>query len=75
MSESNKFGFVRAHVLPRICKKPIELWGYREVYLCINSYERYLKTEDGIYLTSAVKNMKPEIGSVDDFRFIESPEL
>ena len=65
--------WVRIHTMPKRCRViNRHLWSSKERYYHQKSYERYLKTEDGAYLSGIVKVMRPEIGRFENVRFIKS---
>jgi len=70
-------GFVRYHTPPRRCWRGLD-WGYeppQAKWLRERSYARWAKSfpEDAARLAQIV--MKGEIGCVESFRFIVSPEI
>ena len=68
--------FIRLHAKPKICRNiRIKDFTPKQGWYFDHSLARYYKTEDGKYIREMEKNLNPEIGSVTNFRFIESPIL
>ena len=66
-------GWVRLHTLPKKCYPYSRLlWTPKQSYYAHRSHERYLQTEDGKFISNAIRNMKPEIGRFEGVRFIDS---
>ena len=61
--------WTRLYAYPRICRKPMERWGPREIECFARSRARFAASEVGQAEIEMAMNLRPEIGRYEGVRF------
>lgn len=72
---TSREAWVRLHCLPKICRRFTRLyWTPKQRWYCERSFERYMGTDDGKYMSEAVSKFlrNPEIGHYEGIRFVSN---
>jgi len=68
--------WIRLHIVPKLCRNTDrEFFTPKQIYYFDRSFERYLKTDDGKYFATMGNNLIPEIGKIENVRFIISSNI
>jgi len=63
--------WIKLHTAPKKYRNiPPELRTPRQKYYFNYSLNRYSKTDDGVYVTGILTNRNPEIGKIDNIKYL-----